>query len=96
MGDQPDKPVERERRQRVLKGGTILTDINVSAVSCTIRNMNSGGAELRVDPAAIVPEGFLFYVPTDQICYRCEVRWRKWDRIGVRFVGTQPKPRWLY
>ena len=76
MGDLPEEPVERERRQRVLKGGSILTDIDVSTVNCTIRNMHGGGAELRVDPAAIVPERFLLYVPTDQICYQCELRWR--------------------
>ena len=38
----------QERRQRVLKGGTILTTIANSEVRCTIRNMSKTGAELKV------------------------------------------------
>ncbi|RUV67267.1 PilZ domain-containing protein, partial [Mesorhizobium sp. M5C.F.Cr.IN.023.01.1.1] len=35
-----------KRRQRVFKGATILTGITNSEVTCTVRNMHDGGAEL--------------------------------------------------
>lgn len=86
----------QDRRQRVLKGGTILTTITNSEVRCTIRNMTKGGAELKVGVDARVPREFLLYVPVDGIAYRAVVRWRREDRVGVEFTGTEPKPRWHY
>ncbi len=48
-----------KRRQRVLKGATILTGITNSEVKCTVRNMHAGGAELKVSIDARVPDEFL-------------------------------------
>ncbi|MER8409532.1 PilZ domain-containing protein [Mesorhizobium sp. M1307] len=86
----------RERRQRVLKGGTIITGIQNSEISCTLRNQHEGGAELKVAPDARVPDRFLLYVSVDGVAYRSEVRWRRNDRIGVKFTGTEPKPKLHY
>jgi hypothetical protein len=86
----------RERRQRVLKGGTIITGTQNSEVSCTLRNQNDGGAELKVSPESRIPDHFLLYVPVDGVAYRAEVRWRRNERIGVRFTGTEPKPKLHY
>lgn len=87
---------ERERRQRVLKGGSILDGIDKSEITCTIRNMHEHGAELLVPPEAAVPAEFLLYVHIDRIAYRCELRWRVGSRVGVKFNGTAPKPHWHY
>ncbi|KAA3449785.1 PilZ domain-containing protein [Mesorhizobium sp. SARCC-RB16n] len=87
---------QREHRPRVLKGGTIITGIQNSEVSCTVRNQHAGGAELKIPLEARVPDHFLLYVPLDSVAYRCEVRWRRNDRIGVRFTGTEPKPKLHY
>ncbi|MBB6407469.1 PilZ domain-containing protein [Mesorhizobium sangaii] len=87
---------EREHRPRVLKGGTIITGIQNSEVGCTLRNQHESGAELKIPLEARVPDRFLLYVPLDGIAYRCEVRWRRNDRVGVRFTGTEPKPKLHY
>lgn len=87
---------EREHRQRVLKGASILTGVNNSEIRCTVRNMHGGGAELRIEIGSIVPNEFLLYVPIDETGYKSVVRWRHGDRIGVMFVGTAPKPHWHY
>ena len=92
----PSDGNRRQHRQRVLKGGAIITGIQNSEVSCSLRNQHDGGAELRVAADTRVPEHFLLYVPTDGIAYRCEVRWRRNDRIGVKFTGTEPKPKLHY
>ncbi|QND60590.1 PilZ domain-containing protein [Mesorhizobium huakuii] len=86
----------RERRQRVLKGAAIISGISNSEISCTIRNQNDGGAELRVSPEARVPEHFVPYVPTDGVAYQSVLRWRRNDRIGIQFTGIVPKPRLHY
>jgi len=86
----------REHRQRVLKGGTIITGIQNSEISSTVRNQHEGGAELKVAADARVPDRFLLYIPVDGIGYRSEVRWRRNDRIGVQFTGTEGKPKLHY
>ncbi len=86
----------QEHRQRVLKGATIITDINTSEIACTIRNMHASGAELRVPIEAMLPDEFLLYIPTDGKGFRAVVRWRKNDRVGVEFLREEPKPHWHY
>jgi hypothetical protein len=87
---------EREHRQRVLKGASILDGIDNSEIACAVRNMHENGAELRVPAEASVPAEFLLYIPLDRIAYRCELRWRVGTRAGVKFNGTAPKPHWHY
>lgn len=84
------------RRNRVLKGATILTGVKNSEIRCTIKNMHEHGAELKIDPQSLVPREFLLYVPADAIAYRAVLRWRRHDRIGVMFTGTEPKPNWHF
>lgn len=86
----------REHRARVLKGATIILDVKLSEINCVIRNQNAGGAELKVPIEAVLPEKFLLYVPVDRTAYRVVLRWRRNDRVGVQFVGTEPKPRLHY
>ena len=91
-----ENELRNKHRQRVLKGATILTGLTNSEVKCTVRNMHPGGAELKVPIDARVPDEFLLYVPVDGIAYRSEVCWRRNDRVGVKFTGTEPKPKLHY
>lgn len=86
----------RQHRNRVLKRGAILTGITNSETICTIRNMHENGAELRVSPEARIPPEFLLYVAVDGVAYRAVLRWRREDKVGVMFTGTEPKPHWHY
>ncbi len=96
MTDSSEPQSSREHRNRVLKGATILSGIQNSAVNCTIRNMHEHGAELRVAVDARIPKEFLLYVSVEGVAYRAELRWRKLDRCGVFFNGTEAKPHWHY
>ena len=96
MIPQPSLLGPRKHRRRVLKRATILLGIKHSEISCTIRNMHEDGAELRLPPSTVVPKNFLLYIPTDGIGYRASLRWRVGDRIGVQFLGREPKPSWHY
>lgn len=86
----------REHRNRVLKGATIVVGVNESEIPCMVRNMNTGGAELKVAADQFVPDEFMLYVTVDQECFNCRIRWRHNDRIGVEFAGTASKPKWHY
>ena len=87
---------QREHRHRVLKGASIIQGINDSEIKVTIRNLNAGGAELRVPLGAQVPSEFLLYIPIDRAGYRCSVCWRNGDRIGIQFIEKAAKPHWHY
>lgn len=87
---------KREHRPRVLKGGTVITGVQNSEVAVMLRNQHADGAELKIPIESRVPDRFLLYVPLDGIAYRCEVRWRRNDRVGVQFTGTEPKPKMHY
>lgn len=87
---------QREHRNRVLKGASILQTVNDNEIKVTVRNMHEHGAELRVPIGPAIPEEFLLYIPIDGVGYRSIVRWRDGARMGVEFTGTEPKPHWHY
>lgn len=82
------KSIAANEGSGVLKGASIIGGITNSEISCTIRNQNSGGAELKVPVESRVPERFVLYVPTDGVAYQAVLRWRRNDLIGVQFIGT--------
>ena len=84
----------RQHRRRVLKGAAILSGVNNSVITCTIRNMHENGAGLQVPSEARLPSDFLLYVPVDGIAYRATLRWRRGDFCGVLLHGMEPKPKW--
>lgn len=94
---QADPAARRARhRQRTLKGAAILPGPDLSAVTCTVRDMHEDGALLTFDAQAHIPATFLLYVRVDGIAYEAALRWRKADRAGVSFSGRRPKPKWHY
>lgn len=82
----------RDYRPRVLKGGTIIYGTWNSEITCTLRNQHAGGAELAISVEAMIPAEFLLYVPADRIGYRSLLCWRHLERVGVQFLGIEPKP----
>ena len=92
----PNLEGAREHRRRVLKGASILLGIKHSEIRCVVRNMHDKGAQIELPPSTVVPDEFLLYISVDEIAYRCTIRWRRGDRIGVSFKGTEPKPHWHY
>lgn len=80
----------------MIKGATIIFDINASEIVCTVRNQHDGGAELKVPVEAIIPDTFTLYIPVDAIAYEAIVRWRRGERLGVQFISKGPKPKLHY
>jgi len=84
---EPRKERRLDARDIVLKEATIIAgDLKLN---CSIRNQHANGAELRVAPDAQVPDRFLLHVPADDATYRVVVRWRRTERLGVQFYGSQ-------
>ena len=89
-----DKRVQH--RARVLKRAFILCAGERPEIPCTVRNMHSGGAELKVLPEDPVRPEFLLHIPLDGVTYNCCLRWRHGNRCGIEFKGIAEKPAWHY
>ena len=96
MGLSAEQYREREHRNRVLKGASILQTVNDNEIKVTLRNMHANGAEMHVPDGVSIPQEFLLYVPIDGTGYRSVVRWREGNRVGVQFMSKEPKPHWHY
>jgi hypothetical protein len=70
-------------RHQTSKVGKIILHQGRSDIVCTIRNISPAGGLLFVVNAHSLPEQFDLQV--DGYSRRCIARWRRLDRIGVKF-----------
>ena len=70
-------------RKRVLKAGTI--EFGGGVIDCTVRNLSETGAALSVESPVGIPAEFNLVIVADEINRRCQVVWRKENRIGITF-----------
>ena len=90
MGD--DK--RRQRRQRVLKDGRIITLDQRSVVNCMVRDLSRTGARLKCGDQVAVPNEFLLQVGHDATMTPAKAMWRRGTDIGIVFTGEPvPAPR---
>ena len=81
-----------ETRRRVCLGGQIETAAFLPAIPCMVRNVSLAGAQLRVCPAAILPERLMLYVPVRGERRIARLAWREGDKVGLRFDGEAEEP----
>src|SRR5688572_15482723 len=91
MGDavlQLPEELQRAFRRRVLKEGRIVIRRGWSLINCTIRNISETGACISVAEAQCdVPKDFDLMFVNERQLVPCELRWRKCERMGLRFTG---------
>ncbi len=101
--DQTGQPQEaadasqtRELRKRTFKAGIASYQNHALTTNCTVRDFNDGGAKLRFEENAFVPENFTLTVPIDGIRVDCQVKWRRGEEMGVVFMSEiDQDPRML-
>jgi len=80
-----NKPRTR-RGSRVLMEGRIVSRDGVTVIDVKIREISATGAILRIPPNVNFPENFYLQVVADGMRYPAEKRWRKGERLVVKFV----------
>lgn len=75
-----------EWRQRVLKRGKILVHGIQTVFDCTVRDLSSSGARLKVDSYFAAPDRFALVIVGGGEPRDAEMRWQKGSEIGVMFV----------
>jgi PAS domain-containing protein len=78
----------KAQRSRSLRGGKILFNNRQSVISCTVRNLSEGGANLHVESPQGVPAFFDLVIDGEAAHRSCDVVWKTPHRIGVAFCSA--------
>lgn len=76
----------REKRFRTLKQGRIQLDGLQSTIDCTVRNLSSGGAGLRLMGPTAIPEFFRLKISDSGVVRKVRKCWHKNNDLGVEFL----------
>lgn len=81
--------MHRERaftRHQVRIEAKILSPDLVSCIECVVMDVSRGGALVSVRSAATVPDRVYLWQAKTETILECEVRWRKFGLIGLKFI----------
>ena len=73
------------QRTRILRGAKILVPRNSPVIHCTVQNITSGGACLKLANTYGLPETFELTFESGRTRRFCRVVWRTNDALGVAF-----------
>jgi hypothetical protein len=79
------------QRTRVLRNAKIIVPRRSSIISCTVQNLTSTGACLKLANTYGLPENFELTFELGRTRRTCRVVWRTDDQVGVAFVGDEPE-----
>jgi hypothetical protein len=88
--DHKDDDRRNVRRTRVLRSAKIIVPRRSPVIHCTVQNITSGGACLKVANTAGMPETFDLTFEHGRTRRSCRVVWRTADMLGVMFESTAP------
>lgn len=89
MDDAPGVEVERRSEVRSPVGERATLIFGKSAVDCTVLNVSSGGAQIRLHSAAIVPRRVILQFQQGD-AFQARRLWTLPDQIGLLFDNTAP------
>jgi hypothetical protein len=76
----------RKARPKVERKAWFAGDGDFALRPCTIVDMSSEGAKLRIDDAGRLPSTFrLTFSRSTREGFRCALRWRRGQTVGVKF-----------
>lgn len=86
--DDKDDGADRRtvQRTKVLRNAKIIAPRRPSVIHCTVQNITSGGACLKLANTYGVPECFELTFEHGRTRRACRVVWRTADLLGVAFV----------
>ena len=80
-------------RTRVLRGAKIIVPRRSPVIHCTVQNITSGGACLKLANTYGMPETFELTFEHGRTRRACRVVWRTDDALGVAFEEAKPAAR---
>ncbi|HEX4407975.1 MAG TPA: PilZ domain-containing protein [Xanthobacteraceae bacterium] len=86
-----DRDRRRVQRTRVSRSAKIIVPRRSPVIHCTVQNITSTGACLKVANTFGLPETFELTFEAGRTRRACRVVWRTTDTVGVAFVGEDTK-----
>jgi hypothetical protein len=77
------------KRTRVLRSAKIIVPRRSPVIHCTVQNITSGGACLKLANTYGVPDTFDLTFEHGRTRRACRVAWRTHDQLGVAFMGEE-------
>ena len=77
------------KRTRVLRSAKIIVPRRSPVIHCTVQNITSAGACLKVANTYGVPQTFELTFEHGRTRRSCRVVWRTHDKLGVAFQGEE-------
>ena len=83
------EPADNRRadRAKVFRAAKIIYNNKMSVSECSIRDLSDTGCRVVAESLAGIPDHFTLHVLTGDSRYECEVAWRKYNMMGLRFIG---------
>lgn len=85
MDDTEDKDRRDVGRTKVLRNAKIIAELRSPVIHCTVQNITSSGACLKLANTYGVPETFELTFEHGRTRRPCRVVWRTHDKLGVSF-----------
>ena len=88
----PNEDRRDVKRTRILRNAKIIVPRRSSVIHCTVQNITSGGACLKVANTYGLPDTFELTFELGRTRRFCRVAWRTNDQLGVAFEDEGPAP----
>lgn len=84
--DAPIADMRASSRIRTYLGGRVTIVSELAAISCLVRDLSEGGAQLVLTGAEGLPNEIRLDIPRMKLATRAKVMWRQGDVCGVQFM----------
>lgn len=78
-------------RQPVTVAARLFAPDMTTSLDCVLRDISQGGALVAVADNASVPDRLYLWQEDVGAMVPCEVRWRRHDIVGLKFIGDREK-----
>ena len=77
----------RVRRNTIARDGVLVSKRGLEQADCTIADISTTGAGIRLPRSAAVPDALHLIVMAEKRAYAAMVMWRKPGALGLKFVS---------
>jgi hypothetical protein len=83
----PDEQ-RQARRPRVLLTGRLVYGPDFLTLDCVIRDLTPEGARVKLAGSSVISDPLVLIEVNSGLAHQCEISWKRFPEIGVRFMRT--------
>jgi len=88
-------PTSKSSGRSIIRNAVVVVgDSHTLIAQCTVYDLSAGGARLRIEGNADIPEKFTLWLASNGAVRRdCRIAWREKNEIGVQFQSSATAER---